>query len=89
MQEKWDLELERRLAEELTDDMTTEQRSSHESLIRNDVKLAHAQELMQLKGTHAIMTVCYGSNINSLIFFMQIKFDPHITIGLIYNNQLS
>ena len=43
LEKNWDIELEKRLELELTDDMTPEEKQNKESLIRNEVKLAHAK----------------------------------------------
>ena len=47
LEKTWDIELERRLELELTDDMTPEEKQNKESLIRNEVKLAHAKARFQ------------------------------------------
>ena len=47
LEKTWDIELERRLELELTDEMTPEEKQNKESLIRNEVKLAHAKARFQ------------------------------------------
>ena len=48
LEKTWDIELEKRLELELTDDMTPEEKQNKESLIRNEVKLAHAKARFQI-----------------------------------------
>ena len=79
LEKTWDIELEKRLELELTDDMTPEEKQNKESLIRNEVKLAHAKARFEIHtcslALHFLFALVYNRRLlSSATLEVSVKF---------------